>query len=289
MTHVDAYLLESQDWMLFAIISDPALVDDKDYWLKLANDFSKGKVAFISRALKTEKKSEALPPIAIGSSDVPAEVVAIERHELGDLKFRLETSQVLNPGLFLDQRRNRDRLMEYISRANGKGAVLNLFSYTGAFSVAARRAGAEAITSIDVSSRYLGWEKKNFEINFGAEAETSVSHRVIAEDARDYVRRAVRRGDRYRWIILDPPTFSRGKGKVFQVKRDFVELVRETAQLLEPQGAILASNNDAGWSEKAFYEEMAEFARESRLQLERGKTAEEFGKSHPLKSVWLSA
>jgi 23S rRNA (cytosine1962-C5)-methyltransferase len=204
------------------------------------------------------------------------------------LRFRLETKDVLNPGLFLDQELNRARLIELAQGAAPDDACLNLFSYTGSFTMSAFCAGARSGTSVDVSARYLAWERANAEANFGG---LELSHRLIKDDARDFLRRAARKagegGARYRWIVIDPPTFSRGQGKPFKVERDLVLMLADAADCLAARGAILASTNDARWAARDFYDAVGRFARERGLKLERGRAPAEFGPDHPLKSAWL--
>src|SRR5581483_6832476 len=104
---------------------------------------------------------------------------------------------VLNPGLFLDQELNRKKLFDAIQAAARHSSspirILNLFSYTGSFSVAAACAGARSTTSVDVSARYLAWEKRNHGINAerGKRACEGLdpATRMIRDDARVFLKR----------------------------------------------------------------------------------------------------
>ena len=282
---IDAYLLSDASWMLFAYVKNPKLALTPEYWRGVATRFSQGKVSFISGALKTEKGSEPLKTVAL-SGDVPAEVWCKD----GWIRYRLETADVLNPGLFLDQTNNRDRLIEMIQAAYARktlretDALLNLFSYTGSFTIASVCAGLKNTTSVDASARYLEWEKLNFNANFGGLA---VEHRLIRDDARDFLKREIKRGNRYRWIVIDPPTFSRGEKKIFRVQDDMPELMENAFQCLLPGGAMLVSTNDSRWETRAFNAMVTKFAREKELEIDFGSTPAEFGAQHPLKSVWL--
>jgi 23S rRNA G2069 N7-methylase RlmK/C1962 C5-methylase RlmI len=281
---VDAYLLSDGRWFLFAYIRDRRLALDDAHWSRVAAKFADGEVLGIGRALKTDEGSEPLAPLALGASGLPEELWARE----GWLRFRLETKDVLNPGLFLDQELNRERLMELAQGASPEEGCLNLFSYTGAFTMSAFCAGARSGTSVDVSARYLAWERANAEANFGG---LELTHKLIKDDARDFLRRAARKakegGARYRWIIVDPPTFSRGQGKPFKVERDLVPMLADAADCLAPRGAILASTNDARWATRDFVDAVGRFARERGLKVEKGRVPPEFGAEHPLKSAWL--
>lgn len=283
---IDAYLLTDARWLLFAYIKSEELAHDDDYWQKIAASFPAGKVVCVARALKTEKSSEPLETIVIGNGDLPEEVWCKE----GWLKYRLETKKVLNPGLFLDQAHNRERLIELIQAAysrrtlSEKDTFLNLFSYTGSFTIAAICAGVKHTVSVDVSSRYLEWEKLNYDANFGG---LDVEHRLINDDARDFLARSVKRGSKFRWIVIDPPTFSRGQKKMFKVQDEMEGMLEDAFKCLSPGGAIFASTNDARWDARAFFAMATKFASERDLKLDRGKTPAEFGAAHPLKSVWL--
>ncbi len=291
---VDAFLLTDRRWLLFAYLKEERLArapDAEAYFRRLAAEFTRGEVLAVARALKTDKHSEPLAPIAVAEPglSIADEVWARE----GWLKYRLETGKVLNPGLFLDQSENRivlqSLVQQFIERAKGQfgedDGVLNLFSFTGSFSIAALGAGVRSTTSVDVSSRYLEWEKSNFESNFGGQEQ--LSHRLICDDSRDFLRRAAKKGTRYRWIIIDPPTFSRGKGKPFKVQDDLLPMLEEAVKCLSPGGALLASTNDARWEAKAYYALLEQFARAHSLKVVRGTASADFGPPHPLKSAWL--
>lgn len=292
---VDAFFLTDRRWLLFAYVKDEKLAGDEEYFKRLAGEFKRGEVLGVARALKTDKHSEPLTPLMAQVSQISDAVWARE----GWLKYRLETSKVLNPGLFLDQSENRRRLAQLVQqfidssghngRAKGQfgdeDGVLNLFSFTGSFSIVALGAGVRSTTSVDVSSRYLEWEAQNFEANFGGQDQ--LSHRLICEDSREFLRRAVKKGSRYRWIIIDPPTFSRGKGKPFKVQDEMLGLLEESTKCLVKGGAILASTNDSRWDARAYYSALEQFARGHSLKFERGGAAPDFGPQHPLKSAWL--
>lgn len=154
-------------------------------------------------------------------------------------EFRRETG--LSPGLFLDQRRNRAWLAQ---SAQGK-RVLNLFCYTGGFSVAAAAAGAEQVVSVDVSKPFLEWTKRNFEINdLGLEP-----HEFRAIDSGEYLAWAAKKGLKFDIVICDPPSFARtnskGKSTVFKIENEFEDLVAKCAAVGR---TILFSTNFEQWS-----------------------------------------
>lgn len=283
---VDAFQLAGEGWFLFAIQKSAqplALAELGERFTRQSGEVVVG----VGGAQKQSRDSSPLEPWFSGP--VPEELWCRE----GWLKFRLEPSGVLNPGLFLDQAANRLLLATSIEQwiQENKGAfgsgdgVLNLFSYTGSFSVTAFGAGAKAVTSVDVSRRYQQWERQNVEANFGG---MSLEHRLFSDDARDVLRRAEKRGDRYRWIVLDPPTFSRGEGKAFRVREELAELASSCLKILTPGGELLVAANDADWAERDFLKEMDEVASEFAARLSPGQLEPSFPKDHPLKSVWIS-
>jgi 23S rRNA (cytosine1962-C5)-methyltransferase len=164
-------------------------------------------------------------------------------HE-GPLAIEVELWDGLSTGLFVDQRDNRRRVSEL---ASGK-RVLNLFSYTCSFSVAAALGGAAEVTSVDLSRRALRRGEHNFRLN----ALDPSLHGFVCEDAVRFLERASTRGQRFDLVILDPPSFSTaGKGKVLRVSRDYPRLVRLVLEVLADGGQLLAVTNHRGTSEKA--------------------------------------
>jgi 23S rRNA (cytosine1962-C5)-methyltransferase len=157
------------------------------------------------------------------------------------MQFLVDFSTGYSTGLFCDQRLNRA-----LVRAEASGKLLNLFAYTGSFSVAGALAGAET-TSVDLSKKALAWAQKNFECNGIA----TISHRFIAEDVLDFLPRLARRGDRFSWIILDSPTFSRGrKGRVFQIAKQLDRLLEGACACAAEDARILISTNSRNLSAK---------------------------------------
>ncbi len=150
------------------------------------------------------------------------------------MAFQIDLTGGYSTGLFLDQRIHRDEI-----RKDGFQKVLNCFSYTCSFSLAAALGGAQT-TSVDIARRCLERGKQNFERN-----GISVSgHRFVCEDVRKYFARISRRGEKFDLVVLDPPTFSRTKvGGVFRVERDLSELLNAALEVCEPDFRILLSTN----------------------------------------------
>jgi 23S rRNA (cytosine1962-C5)-methyltransferase len=164
-------------------------------------------------------------------------------------------------GLFLDQRDNRATLRE---DARGK-RVLNLFCYTGSFTVAAAVGGAASTISVDTSARALKRTGENLALNG---SEPSV-HRLLKEDARKWLGRAVKRAERFDWIILDPPSFSRRGSDSFSVAKDYATMARQSLELLTPGGQLLAVTNHRSTSGSALIAMLKDMAGASRRTIAR--------------------
>ncbi|WP_206859087.1 class I SAM-dependent rRNA methyltransferase [Candidatus Enterococcus mangumiae] len=147
----------------------------------------------------------------------------------------------LMTGIFLDQKEVRGALIDGL--ALGK-SVLNMFSYTGAFSVAAAMGGARETTSVDLAKRSLNKTREQFEVN----GLTSDAQKIIVMDVFEYFKYAQRKGFTYDVIILDPPSFARNKKKVFRVAKNYGELVRDSLSILADEGVLIASTNAANVS-----------------------------------------
>lgn len=151
------------------------------------------------------------------------------------LKFLINLSDYLDTGLFLDHRETRKWIM---AQSKGK-IVLNTFAYTGSFSVYASAGGAEKTYSIDLSRAYCEWIKKNLSLN-NLPPEKNWVYKM---DTFEFFKYARKKALLFDIIIIDPPTFSRNKGKSFSVQRDHPKLITEAHALLRPGGFILFSNN----------------------------------------------
>ncbi len=164
-------------------------------------------------------------------------------------------------GLFLDQRGNRQRVKEM----SGGGDMLNLFSYTCGFSVAAAMGGANSTTSVDISKKSLEWGKRNFFAN-GLELD---NHLFFRAAAWDFLKRADRQDRSYDLIVLDAPSFAHGlkKSETFEFKRDLAELLRLCVRVLKKGGKLMLSTNNRQLTGKWLRQTLAEntLGRKSRV------------------------
>jgi 23S rRNA (cytosine1962-C5)-methyltransferase len=156
------------------------------------------------------------------------------------LRFEVNLSDYLDTGLFLDHRKTRSIIRHY---AKGK-RVLNLFAYTGSFTVYARAGGAIATTTVDMSKTYQDWTKRNLELN--GFAVDGALHRLVHADCLQFLEAGPAPGERYDYIVLDPPTFSNSKrmeADSFAVDRDWPRLVEMATRWLADDGWLYFSTN----------------------------------------------
>jgi 23S rRNA G2069 N7-methylase RlmK/C1962 C5-methylase RlmI len=161
----------------------------------------------------------------------------------GGLRFRINLSDYLDTGLFLDHRITRAMVRDITAelRESGPVRVLNLFSYTGSFTVYAVHGGATSTVSVDLSATYTAWARDNLALN----SIEGVDHRLETADVFTYLEREQMRGRPYDLIVLDPPTFSNSKRmtRTLDIQRDHGELLASCASLLRPGGLLLFSTN----------------------------------------------
>lgn len=156
--------------------------------------------------------------------------------EENGLKFLVNLSDYLDTGLFLDHRLTRMRVREL---SEGK-KVLNLFSYTGSFSVYAAAGGATQVDTVDMSRTYLGWAQRNLALNGFTDEKR---YRFIPADVKQYLREPS--DTMYDIIVLDPPTFSNSKRMedILDIQRDHVVLINQCLDRLNPGGHLFFSTN----------------------------------------------
>lgn len=162
-----------------------------------------------------------------------------ERWQIRHSRFVLElkATPAGQLGVFPEQAANWDWLAEQISAADHRVKLLNLFAYTGASSLAAAAAGAE-VTHVDAAQNTVAWARRNAELSSLGRAPI----RWIADDGPAFVRRELKRGRQYDWIVLDPPSYGHGtKGKTWKLVDDLGSLLADCLQLCsqEPGGLLL--------------------------------------------------
>ena len=156
------------------------------------------------------------------------------------VKYELRTDSGLSPGLFLDQRENR----QWIAAHAEDKRVLNLFSYTSGFSVVSALAKAQEVTTVDVSKNFIEWSKRNFELN-GLDPE---KYEFFVSDCLVFLKGTVRRKRKFNLIVCDPPSFGRSQNGVFSISKNFEELVLNCLMCLEKNGLLLLCTNYEKWT-----------------------------------------
>ncbi|NTS42052.1 class I SAM-dependent methyltransferase [Flavisolibacter sp. BT320] len=165
--------------------------------------------------------------------------LAAEKHEFvvqeGGLNFIVNLSDYLDTGLFLDHRTTRQMVRE---ESAGK-RVLNLFCYTGSFSVYAAAGGATEVVSVDLSKTYLAWAEKNMQQNFPG----ATNHKAVHADVLQYLKTLPPHS--FDLVVMDPPTFSNSKRMedVLDIQRDHVVLINDCIKALSPGGVLYFSTN----------------------------------------------
>ncbi|SNL63566.1 putative SAM-dependent methyltransferase [Streptococcus pneumoniae] len=155
----------------------------------------------------------------------------------------------LMTGIFLDQHEVRGSLVDGL--AMGK-SLLNMFSYTAVFSVAAAMGGASHTTSVDLAKRSRELSQAHFQAN----GLSTDEHRFIVMDVFEYFKYAKRKDLTYDVIVLDPPSFARNKKQTFSVAKDYHKLISQSLEILNPGGIIIASTNAANVSRQKFTEQI---------------------------------
>lgn len=226
--------------------------------------------------VKRLEKGDKAAPIPLAP---PAQPMRFPVQENG-VRYMLDMQAGYSQGLFIDQRDNRAELRRCCTPGM---AVLNLFAYTGAFSVCAALGGATT-TTLDLAQPCLTWCRENMELNGIDPAE----HFFCKGDALHWLARFARQGRRFGCIVLDPPTFSRDdKGRIWRAESHYGELVRAAAACLAPGGRMLCTTNCRKLSAAAFRALVASGA-PAGAQLTPAPMPFDFDGEPYLKTLWLN-
>lgn len=153
-----------------------------------------------------------------------------------NLKFLINLHDYLDTGLFLDHRLTREKVKQLAENKR----VLNLFCYTGSFSVYAAAGKAASVTSVDLSKTYLGWAEDNFAINL---LKDKKKYQFIHADVKQYLKTL--QPNSFDLVVMDPPTFSNSKRMkdILDIQRDHAELINDVLYALTPGGKLFFSTN----------------------------------------------
>lgn len=177
--------------------------------------------------------------------------------EEGSARFSIQLMGTRHPGLFLDH----EPLRAWLAREARGWKVLNTFAYTGSLSVACGVGGAKEVTTLDLSKPTLQWARENWEGNRLGEA------RFLVDDYFERLPRLARAGERFDCVILDPPSFSRGKKGTFSTAKDLRKLHAAAFPVLAEGGVLVTSINSATVSWAKFESELQAAARAEGVRL----------------------
>ncbi|MFO0762845.1 MAG: class I SAM-dependent methyltransferase [Byssovorax sp.] len=197
------------------------------------------------------RRAEVAPKEAVRGESAPEELTI---HELG-LPYLVRLGDGLSTGIFLDQRENRRRAREMAAGLR----VLNLFAYTGAFTVAAVAGGARSSLTVDVSAGALAWARKNLD----AQGADPALHRTLEADALRWLAGAGAAAETFDLVFLDPPSFATTKKSRFSAESDYRSLAAAALARLAPGGRLLACTNHRGIAKIRFRRFLHEAAREA--------------------------
>ena len=183
------------------------------------------------------------------SGEPPPEVLLIEEH---GLRFEVDFEAGQKTGLFLDHRENR----RYLRELSAGKSVLNLFSYTGAFSVSCAAGGASHVTSVDIAAPAITAATRNVAHN----ALPASVHEGVAQDVFEFLEAAKRAGKHWDIVIADPPSFASSRAELFGALRAYKKLHAAALSVTTPGGLYAAASCTAQVSPDAFRQTLAEGA-----------------------------
>jgi len=188
----------------------------------------------------------------------PPERITIEEH---GTKILVDVRRGQKTGFFLDQRENRRMVREL---ARGRGDALNLFSYTGGFSVSAALGGAKHVVSVDVDKDAIALARDVFRAN-GIDA---ADHAFSTEDAFEILAKYKKEGRRFDLVVCDPPAFAKSQKAVEGALAGYASLNRAALAVLSPGGLLVTASCSARVSSEQFFDAVKEAAFKSRVELQ---------------------
>lgn len=217
--------------------------NDEDYtlWMNAICDAICNACACPARQLHLKRRERKRGLSQYEKLDAAAETFIVQE---SGRRFEVNFDSYLDTGLFLDHRSGRNLVGESVAARTAKGepgSFLNLFAYTGTFSVYAATAGARRSTTVDLSNTYQAWTARNFALN-GIDLK---NHALERADVFAWLGLAGAQNRSFDVIVLDPPTFSNSKRMqgVLDVQRDHPLLIRQCHALLAPRGELFFSTN----------------------------------------------
>jgi 23S rRNA (cytosine1962-C5)-methyltransferase len=186
----------------------------------------------------------------------PPDLVVVEH----GVRFHVDLARGQKTGLFLDHRENRRRVGALASERR----VLNLFAYTGGFSLYAAAGGARQVVSVDSAAPAIAAAAENFSLN----DLDGDRHLGVAEDAFDFLERARSTGEQFDLVIADPPSFARSRAQLRTALRSYARLHAAALRVVSPGGLYAAASCTAQVSPADFRQTLADGATRARCRLQ---------------------
>ena len=207
---------------------------------------------------RDEESDEAAPQGRVLWGAEPPERIEIDEH---GMKLLVDVRRGQKTGMFLDQRENR-RLVRDLSA--GRGDALNLFGYTGGFSVAAALGGARHVVTIDVDRDAIVLARENFRVNGLDPAD----HAFASEDAFEILKRYKAQGRQFDLVVCDPPAFAKSQKAVEAAVAGYASLNRAALHVLAPGGLLVTASCSARVSPEMFQDAVKEAAYKTHIDLQ---------------------
>lgn len=208
--------------------------NEYDVWLEKSGQVISGVLNVVKENiyLKLRQRKAGRQGQYQKTGDLRSEFIVYEN----ELKFIVNLSDYLDTGLFLDHRTTREIVKEQVKAKK----VMNLFSYTGSFSVYAAAGEADQVVTVDLSNTYLDWAGRNMQLNG---FDDPSKYQCVQADVLQYLPTV--KDDSFDLVVLDPPTFSNSKRMedILDIQRDHVKLINDCIRILKPGGKIYFSTN----------------------------------------------
>ena len=193
------------------------------------------------------------------------------------LTFEADLARGQKTGFFLDQRENRARLEQLVAKRDDLRRVLNVFAYSGGFSLYAARGGAQSITSVDVSAQALESAERNFLLNSVRANIAPAEHETVCENAFKLLERYGQERRLYDLVIVDPPSFAKRQSEVARALNAYHRLVKISLAVLRPGGVLLMASCSSRIRDEEFFGEINHVIRDS------GRSIREISRTgHPI-------
>lgn len=213
-------------------------------------------------ALKDDLYAQYNEEAGEGQFDLIKEIQDPWLASIDNLNFKLKLGSYKHIGIFPEQSYHWNIIKDKIQKSENEVKVLNLFAYTGAASINAAKAGAKEVVHVEALKQLNNWAKENSELNDTEECNI----RYMNDDVITFLKREVKRGNKYQIIIMDPPSFGRGpKGQIWKFQDNIDELLNLTKQLLENPLCVIISTYTNNFDKNQLKEVLSKYFKESKV------------------------